>query len=81
MAKQPVLEKEGTVTAILRDMRYWVEIDNGFKVLAYSAGKLRKRFVKIVVGDRVKVEIAPEEISRGRIVHRYNQAYKNNSRK
>ncbi|MEM9737911.1 MAG: translation initiation factor IF-1 [Bacteroidota bacterium] len=71
MTKQPVLEKEGTVTAVLRDMRYWVVLNNGFKVLAYSAGKLRKRFVKIVVGDRVKLEISPDEISRGRIVYRY----------
>jgi translation initiation factor IF-1 len=70
MVKQGVIEFEGTIKESLPNAMFRVELDNGFKVLAHISGKIRKNFIKILPGDRVKVELTPYDLTRGRITYR-----------
>ena len=70
MAKEEALEVEGTVAEALANTQFRVELENGHIVLAHVAGKMRKNFIRIVPGDRVKVEVSPYDLNRGRIVYR-----------
>ncbi|QDT63188.1 translation initiation factor IF-1 [Calycomorphotria hydatis] len=70
MAKEEAIEMEGVVTEALANTQFRVELDNGHEVLAHVAGKMRKHFIRIVPGDRVKVEVTPYDIKRGRITFR-----------
>lgn len=73
MPKGDSVEFEGTVVEALPNAMFRVEMENGSKVLAYVSGKMRRarsRFVRIVPGDRVKIEISPYDLSRGRITYR-----------
>ncbi|NJL49442.1 MAG: translation initiation factor IF-1 [Leptolyngbyaceae cyanobacterium SM2_5_2] len=70
MMKKDCIEVEGLVTEALPNAMFKVELDNGFQVLGYASGKIRKKFVKIVIGDRVKVELTPYDLHRGRITYR-----------
>ena len=71
MAKQEAIEMEGAVTSVLPDLRFRVELDNGHEVLATIAGKMRKFRIRVLEGDRVKVEVSPYDLSRGRITYRH----------
>ncbi len=70
MAKEDILEVEGTVLETLPNTTFKVELDNGHEVLAHISGKLRMHYIKILPGDRVKLEISPYDLDRGRIVWR-----------
>lgn len=70
MTKQGVIEFEGTIKESLPNAMFRVELDNGHKVLAHISGKIRKNFIKILPGDRVKVELTPYDLTRGRITYR-----------
>ncbi|HMK65477.1 MAG TPA: translation initiation factor IF-1 [Thermodesulfobacteriota bacterium] len=70
MAKQDVIEVEGTVYETLPNAMFRVKLENGHKVLAHISGKMRMHFIKILPGDRVKVELSPYDFSRGRITYR-----------
>lgn len=70
MTKQGVIEFEGTIKESLPNAMFRVELDNGHKVLAHISGKIRKNFIKILPGDRVRVELTPYDLSRGRITYR-----------
>ena len=70
MTKQGVIEFEGTIRESLPNAMFRVELDNGHKVLAHISGKIRKNFIKILPGDRVKVELSPYDLTRGRITYR-----------
>ncbi len=70
MVKQGVIEFEGTIKESLPNAMFRVELDNGHKVLAHISGKIRKNFIKILPGDRVKVELTPYDLTRGRITYR-----------
>lgn len=70
MAKDDVIEVEGTVIEALPNAMFQVQSDNGHKVLAHVSGKLRMNFIRILPGDRVTVELSPYDLSRGRIVWR-----------
>ncbi|MEW4527553.1 MAG: translation initiation factor IF-1 [Maioricimonas sp. JB045] len=70
MAKEEAIPMEGTVTEALANTQFRVELDNGHMILAHVAGKMRKNFIRIVPGDRVKVEVSPYDLSRGRITYR-----------
>ena len=71
MAKQEErLEMEGTVTEALPNTQFIVELENGHKVLAYLSGKMRKFYIRILLGDRVKVEMTPYDMTKGRITFR-----------
>ena len=70
MAKDDVLEGEGTVVETLPNAMFKVELENGHHVLAHISGKLRLNFIKILPGDKVTMEMSPYDLSRGRITWR-----------
>ncbi|MCI5594948.1 MAG: translation initiation factor IF-1 [Clostridia bacterium] len=70
MAKTDVIEAEGTVVDAQPNAMFVVKLDNGFEVLAHVSGKIRMNFIRILPGDRVKVELSPYDLSRGRITWR-----------
>ncbi|MBI2602017.1 MAG: translation initiation factor IF-1 [Deltaproteobacteria bacterium] len=70
MAKEDVIEAEGTVKEPLPNAMFKVELDNGHEVLAHISGKMRMHFIRILPGDRVRVELSPYDLKRGRIVYR-----------
>lgn len=71
MAKEEMLEFDGTVTEVLPDGNFRVKLDNEHEVLAYTAGKMRKFRIRTGVGDRVIVEMSPYDLNRGRISFRH----------
>ncbi len=75
MAKRPddKIEMEGTVVEALPNTQFMVELENGHKVLAYLSGKMRKYYIRILLGDRVRVELTPYDLTRGRITYRYKK--------
>jgi len=70
MPKKDVIEVEGTVTDALPNAMFRVELENGHKVLAHLSGKIRLNFVRIVPGDKVRVELSPYDLTKGRITWR-----------
>jgi translation initiation factor IF-1 len=74
MAKDEKIEVEGTVIEALPNTQFKVELDNGHEVLAYLSGKMRKYYIRILLGDRVKVELTPYDMNRGRITYRYKDS-------
>jgi translation initiation factor IF-1 len=70
LAKEDVLELEGTVVETLPNAMFKVELENGHQVLAHISGKLRMNFIKILPGDRVTLEMSPYDLTRGRITWR-----------
>ncbi len=70
MTREEALEVEGTVTQALANTRFRVQLDTGNLVLAHVAGKMRKNFIRIVPGDKVRVELSPYDLAKGRIVYR-----------
>lgn len=74
MAKQEdKIEVEGTVKELLPNTQFKVELDNGHQVLAYLSGRMRKYYIRILLGDRVRVELTPYDLDRGRITYRYRR--------
>jgi translation initiation factor IF-1 len=71
MPKEAGLELEGKIIDALPNALFRVELDNGHQVLAHVSGKMRKYFIRVLLGDRVRVEVNPYDPQRGRIVHRY----------
>ena len=71
LSKEDVIEVEGTVIEPLPNAMFRVELDNGHKVLAHVSGKIRMNYIRILAGDKVKVELSPYDLSRGRITYRY----------
>ena len=74
MGSEEDIEVEGKVVAVLPSTMFRVELDNGHQVLAHISGKLRKHFIKLTVGDTVKMEMSPYDLNRGRIVYRLRNA-------
>ncbi len=70
MAKEEAISVDGTVVEALANTQFRVKLDNDHIVMAHVAGKMRKHFIRIVPGDRVKVEVSPYDWDRGRIVYR-----------
>ncbi|MBF0707212.1 translation initiation factor IF-1 [Bacillus hwajinpoensis] len=71
MAKEEVIEMEGTVIEPLPNAMFRVELENGHKILAHVSGKIRMHYIRILPGDKVTVELSPYDLSRGRITYRY----------
>jgi translation initiation factor IF-1 len=65
------IEIEGTVKEVLPNATFRVQLENGHPVLAYLSGKMRQNYIRVLEGDRVKVELSPYDLSRGRITYRY----------
>ncbi|MEK7849306.1 MAG: translation initiation factor IF-1 [Candidatus Omnitrophota bacterium] len=70
MSKEEAIEVEGVITESLPNAMFRVELDNGHKILAHISGKIRMNFIRILPGDKVKVELSPYDLSRGRITFR-----------
>ena len=70
MAKEEAIEVEGTVVESLPNAMFRVELENGHKVLAHVSGKMRMNFIKILPGDKVKMELSPYDLTKGRITYR-----------
>ena len=70
MAKKDVIEAEGVVVEAQPNAMFIVELENGHKVLAHVSGKIRTNYIRIIPGDKVKVELSPYDLTRGRITWR-----------
>jgi translation initiation factor IF-1 len=70
MSKEDVIEFEGTVSEVLPNTMFRVILENGHSVLAHISGKMRKNYIRILAGDKVKVELTPYDLSKGRITFR-----------
>ncbi|MDY0011527.1 MAG: translation initiation factor IF-1 [Rhodocyclaceae bacterium] len=71
MAKEELIEMQGTVNEVLPDGRYRVTLDNGHTLIAYSGGKMRKHHIRIIAGDNVSLEMSPYDLTKGRITFRH----------
>lgn len=71
MAKEDLIEVDGVVQEALPNAMFRVQLDNGHKVLAHISGKIRMHFIRILPGDKVKVELSPYDLARGRITFRH----------
>lgn len=71
MAKEESIEVMGVVREALPNAMFKVELENGHEVLGHISGKMRKHYIRILPGDKVKVELSPYDLTRGRIVFRY----------
>ncbi len=69
--KEDIIEVDGTVTKVLPATMYRVKLASGQEILAHISGKMRKHFIKITNGDRVKVEMSPYDLTKGRITFRH----------
>jgi translation initiation factor IF-1 len=71
MAKEEMIEMEGTVDEVLPNTQFRVRLESGAEVLAYAGGKMRMRRIRIIAGDRVSLEMSPYDVTRGRISYRH----------
>ena len=71
--KEEKIEVEGVVVEALPNTTFRVELDNGHTVMAYLSGKMRKYYIRILLGDRVRVELSPYDLERGRITYRFKK--------
>ncbi len=65
------IEVEGTVTEVLPNTTFRVKLENDHEVLAYLSGKMRKHYIRVLEGDRVKIEMSPYDLTRGRVTYRF----------
>jgi translation initiation factor IF-1 len=70
MSKEEKIEVEGTILEALPNAMFRVEMEGGHKVLAHISGKMRMHYIKILPGDKVKIELSPYDLTRGRITYR-----------
>jgi translation initiation factor IF-1 len=73
--KEDKVEIEGTVIEALPGTQFRVRLDNGHEVLAYLSGKMRKYYIRILLGDRVRLELSPYDLNRGRIIYRHKRTF------
>ena len=71
MAKQPNIELDGTINQALSNAMFRVELENGHIITAHISGKMRKYYIKLLPGDKVKLEMSPYDLTKGRITYRY----------
>jgi len=71
MAKEDVIEVQGTVAETLPNAMFRVQLDSGHKILAHISGKMRMHYIRILPGDKVTVELSPYDLTRGRITYRF----------
>jgi translation initiation factor IF-1 len=75
--KEGKIDMEGTIVEALPNTQFRVRLDSGHEILAYLSGKMRKYYIRILLGDRVRVELSPYDLTRGRIVYRYKRSSHN----
>ncbi|BDD03016.1 translation initiation factor IF-1 [Aureibacter tunicatorum] len=71
MAKQASIEQDGKILEALSNATFRVQLENGHEIIAHISGKMRMNYIKILPGDRVKLEMSPYDLTKGRIVYRY----------
>ena len=71
MAKQNAIEQDGTIVEALSNAMFRVELQNGHEVIAHISGKMRMHYIKMLPGDKVRIEMSPYDLTKGRIVFRY----------
>jgi len=71
MAKQSAIEQDGTIVEALSNAMFRVELENGHILTAHISGKMRMNYIKLLPGDKVKLEMSPYDLSKGRITYRY----------
>ena len=71
MAKQTPIEQDGVIVESLGNAMFRVELENGHEIIAHISGKMRMHYIKILPGDRVKLEMSPYDLTKGRITYRY----------
>ena len=71
MAKQASIEQDGTIVEALSNAMFRVQLENGHELIAHISGKMRMHYIKILPGDKVKLEMSPYDLTKGRIVYRY----------
>jgi translation initiation factor IF-1 len=71
MSKQSSIEQDGTIKEALSNAMFRVELENGHEIIAHISGKMRMHYIRILPGDRVKIEMSPYDLSKGRITYRY----------
>jgi translation initiation factor IF-1 len=71
LAKEELLEMNGVVDDVLPDTRFRVTLENGHQLVAYTSGKMKKNHIRILVGDKVTLELSPYDLSKGRITFRH----------
>jgi len=71
LAKEELLEMQGVVNDVLPDTRFRVTLENGHELIAYTSGKMKKNHIRILVGDKVTLELSPYDLSKGRITFRH----------
>jgi translation initiation factor IF-1 len=71
MAKQSAIEQDGTIVEALSNAMFRVELENGHEIIAHISGKMRMHYIKILPGDKIRVEMSPYDLSKCRIVFRY----------
>ena len=71
LSKDGIIELDGTCLEVLPNQMYKVELENGHTVIAYAAGRMKKNKIRVLMGDKVKVEISPYDLSKGRVTFRY----------
>ena len=71
MAKQANIEQDGTITEALSNAMFRVELENGHQIIAHISGKMRMHYIRILPGDKVKIEMSPYDLTKGRIIYRY----------
>lgn len=81
MSGKDKIELEGTVIEALPGTQFRVRLENGHEILAYPAGKMRRYYIRILLGDKVKVEVTPYDLTRGRITYRYKRSFDQDTEK
>ena len=71
MAKQASIEQDGTIKEALSNAMFLVELEHGHEIVAHISGKMRMNYIKILPGDKVKLEMSPYDLTKGRITYRY----------
>ncbi len=71
MAKEELIEFQGTITELLPNAMFRVTLENGHMIIAHTSGRMRKNRIRILAGDKVTVEMTPYDLTKGRIVHRH----------
>jgi len=71
MAKQPSIEQDGTIIEALSNAMFRVKLENGHIIIAHISGKMRMHYIKILPGDKVRIEMSPYDLTKGRITFRY----------
>lgn len=75
MAKQSSIEQDGTITEALSNAMFRCELENGHEIIAHISGKMRMNYIKILPGDKVRIEMSPYDLTKGRITYRYKQKF------